>query len=228
MGVVVIEIDIREGGYGLSPVLRDLQLTIPETGLHVLLGRNGVGKTTLLRAILGLLPEVHGHVRVGGHETLGRSLEHIVRRGVAFMPQEGGVFDGLTVAENLSLVRSRKIVEHCLDLFPVLRERSSQTANTLSGGERKMLGLTRTLAQDARFVLLDEPTEGVWHTLVTAALKVLEEMAADRCVLLVEQSALSALDHAASAHILEAGRLALSGSASDVRSSHEFESLLAI
>jgi branched-chain amino acid transport system ATP-binding protein len=228
MEAAVIDVRIDEAGYGLAPVLRGLELQLPATGLHVLLGRNGAGKTTLLRGLMGLLPHLVGQVEIGGVPMAGKSLEDVVRAGVAFMPQEGGVFDQLTVGENLALVQSSATVEHCLGLFPLLRERRSQLGQTLSGGERKMLGLTRTLAQDTRIVLLDEPTEGVWHTLVTAALTLLREFSSERCVVLVEQSALTALEYASSAHIVARGAIALSGTGSEVRHSQQFESLLAL
>lgn len=225
----MIDARITRAGYGLAPVLEDVTLRIDEPGLHVLLGRNGAGKTTLLRGLMGLLPDLEGEVRVNGFTTSGGvALEKVAAAGISYMPQDGGVFDGLTVDENLRLTDSAADLAICLDLFPVLRERRSQRAGTLSGGERKMLGLSRALARAGDVVLLDEPTEGVWHTLVDAILRALTEFATRRCILLVEQSSLYLLEDASTAHVLANGRLALSGPATDVMSNTEVQGLLSL
>src|SRR5690606_27877853 len=221
--------EISSAGYGLAPVLDGVSLHIGEAGLHVLLGRNGAGKTTLLRGLMGLLPQLEGDVEVNGFTTSGGvPLERVAKSGISYMPQDGGVFDTLTVEENLRLTDSADDLSICLELFPVLRDRRSQRAGTLSGGERKMLGLTRALARTGEVVLLDEPTEGVWHTLVEAMLRALTEFATRRCILLVEQSSLYLLNDAKTAHVLANGRLAISGAATDVLSDTEVHGLLSL
>lgn len=225
----MIDAQISRAGYGLAPVLEDVSLRIDEPGLHVLLGRNGAGKTTLLRGLMGLLPELDGNVQVNGFATSGGvALEKVAGAGVTYMPQDGGVFDVLTVEENLRLTDSAEDLAVCMDLFPVLHERRTQRAGTLSGGERKMLGLSRALARTGVVVLLDEPTEGVWHTLVDSILLALAEFASRRCILLVEQSSLYLLEDARTAHVLANGRLAMSGPATDVLSNTEVQELLSL
>src|SRR5690606_16319819 len=136
-----------------------------------LLGRNGTGKTTLLKALMGLVPMRSGRIWMLGRE-IGRPVPHeVAELGVAYVPQEQIVFPQLTVLENvtigmLGMGRGTEMPEHIYDLFPILRERRNQKAGTLSGGQQKILATARALAVGAKLLLLDEPTEGVQGTIV--------------------------------------------------------------
>ena len=154
---------------GESQILQGVSFTVREGGITGLLGRNGVGKTTTLRGILGLVPRT-GSVTLAGAELTALATYEIVRRGVGYVPEDRDVFAGLSVEENLRLAE-RPGAAHRYDLvyelFPELRERAAQRAGTLSGGQQQMVSLARALLNaDNRILLIDEPTKGVAHRLV--------------------------------------------------------------
>jgi urea transport system ATP-binding protein len=209
-------------GYGEALVLRGLDLTVQSGETFALLGKNGVGKSTLLKTIMGYLPARSGRIFVAGAETTGLAPHRIARRSVAYTPQEKALFQDLTLADNLRLVMSDpKDVQVGLDRiaawFPVLRNRLHQRAGTLSGGEQKMLLMARAILPEAKLMLIDEISEGLQPTMVAALVEVLKAEHRRRPVamLLVEQNvpfAFSLADHFA---VLKRGEIVARGSVSD-------------
>ena len=214
-------------GYGSGVVLHGVTIALPGRGLVAVLGRNGAGKTTMLRVVTGLLPVAKGDVTVLGHDVRRVRTEQLARAGVAYMAQEGGVFNSLTVGENLMLA-GRNGIERVLDLFPALRARARQRAGTLSGGERKMLGLARILASDPKVCLLDEPTEGLWEDVVEDITAILGQLKRDRAVLLVEQNLRMALGVADYVYVLAGGRIAVEGTPEQVQRQRDLEHFVTI
>jgi branched-chain amino acid transport system ATP-binding protein len=174
---------------GQSHVLQGVSFDVPEGGVTALLGRNGVGKTTTLRALLGLVPR-RGTVEFAGEPIAGEPTHRIVRRGVGYVPEDRDVFAGLTVAENLRLAERDGAARYDVvyGLFPELRERGAQRAGTLSGGQQQMVAIARALLNDNRILLVDEPTKGLAPALVTDVAHALERIREHSTVLLVEQN----------------------------------------
>jgi branched-chain amino acid transport system ATP-binding protein len=174
---------------GQSHVLQGVSFDVPEGGVTALLGRNGVGKTTTLRAILGLVGR-RGSVLLDGDELTSLPTHRIVQRRVGYVPEDRDVFTGLTVAENLRLAERGGNPRYDLvyDLFPDLEGRGGQRAGTLSGGQQQMLAIARALLNDNRVLLVDEPTKGLAPALVAEVARALERLAELTTVLLVEQN----------------------------------------
>ena len=214
----LLEIRGLEVAYGSTRVLHGVELEVESGEVVCLLGRNGVGKTTLLRGVMGLTRPSAGSVRLDGEEVAGLAPYVISRRGVSYAAQDGGLFTGLTVRDNLRLgSRSRESfdeeVEEVGALFPVLVQRLSQKAGTLSGGEQKMLLTARALMSRPRLALLDEVTEGVQPSLlprITSALGAVNA-GGDVAILLVEQNVSFALAVASRFYVMEKGRIVESG-----------------
>ena len=209
-------------GYGEALVLRSLDLTVQPGETFALLGKNGVGKSTLLKTIMGYLPARSGRILVAGAETTGLAPHRIARRSVAYTPQEKALFQDLTLADNLRLVMSNpKDVQVGLDRiavwFPVLRNRLHQRAGTLSGGEQKMLLMARAILPEAKLMLIDEISEGLQPTMVAALVDVLKAEHRRRPVamLLVEQNVPFAFSLADRFAVLKRGEIVARGSVSD-------------
>jgi branched-chain amino acid transport system ATP-binding protein len=193
---------------GQSHVLQGVTFDVPEGGVTALLGRNGVGKTTTLRAILGL-SDRRGSVRFDGHELTGMPTHRIVRRSIGYVPEDRDVFTGLTVAENLRLAERdpNPRYELVYELFPELEQRAQQRAGTLSGGQQQMVAIARALLNDNRVLLVDEPTKGLAPALVAEVALVLERLAELTTVLLVEQNLGVVRRIARDAIVLDQGRV---------------------
>ena len=202
---------------GQSHVLQGVTFDVPEGGVTALLGRNGVGKTTTLRAILGLVDR-RGSVCLDGAELTGLATHRIVRRSVGYVPEDRDVFTGLTVAENLRLAERDGEPRYDLvyELFPELEQRSAQRAGTLSGGQLQMVAIARALLNDNRVLLVDEPTKGLAPALVSEVARVLERLAELTTVLLVEQNLGVVRRLARDAIVLDQGRVVHSGDARDL------------
>jgi len=193
---------------GQSHVLQGVTFDVPEGGVTALLGRNGVGKTTTLRAILGLVGR-RGSVRFDGEELTSLPTHRVVQRRIGYVPEDRDVFAGLTVAENLRLAErdgSRRY-ELVYDLFPDLESRGAQRAGTLSGGQQQMLAIARALLNDNRILLVDEPTKGLAPALVSDVAHVLERLSELTTVLLVEQNLGVVRRIARDAIVLDQGRV---------------------
>lgn len=216
-------LDIRDldAGYGRSQVLFGVNLGVPWRGGVAILGRNGAGKTTLMKAIVGELPLLGGSVSLDACSVEGLPTEQRIRLGMGYVPQEHSVFGRLSVRDNLAVGaltnRDGGAVDRVLEIFPKLGQRMDQVAGTLSGGERKMLAIARALLSDPRILLLDEPTEGVWIGVIEEITERLILLAREIAVVIVEQHLDLALRVADRALVLDRGRVAITGSAQQVR-----------
>jgi len=212
--MTLLEVSELVAGYRLGTVLHGVDLSIEEGGAVAILGRNGVGKSTLVHAITGLLRPRAGSVRVDGRELAGRRADVLARAGVALVPQGRRVFAPLTVREHLALSEACCRREgpwsraRVLELFPRLGERMEHPARHLSGGEQQMLAVTRALMANPRLILLDEPSDGLAPSVVRQIGDVLGEIRAEGVgVLLVEQDLRLAFAVAHEVRVMEKGRL---------------------
>ena len=214
---VVLELEDVHVRYGGAHVLQGGSFEVPATGVTALLGRNGVGKTTTLRSIIGLAPRT-GRIRLRGREIQAHATARIVRDGIGYVPEDREVFGGLTVDENLRLVDPVRGVEAPIvaDLFPDLVARAGQRAATLSGGQQQMVSLARVLLRDNAVLLVDEPTKGLAPKLVTEVADVLAEVARTTPILLVEQNLPLVRRIADRVVVLDAGRVVHRGGAADL------------
>jgi branched-chain amino acid transport system ATP-binding protein len=215
-----LDLDALEAGYGRVHILHDITLTVEPGEIVALIGPNGAGKSTLLRAATGMIPTTAGRVRLDGRELTRSSIEDIARAGVAHVPEGRRLFAGLTVRDNLRLgaLRTRdEDLTTVLGLFPRLRERLTQVAGSLSGGEQQMCAIGRALMSRPSYLLIDELSLGLAPVLVDEIMARLTEIAETGTgVLLVEQDAGHALEIAARAYVLENGRITLTGPASEL------------
>jgi branched-chain amino acid transport system ATP-binding protein len=203
---------------GESHILQGISFSIPKGRVTALLGRNGVGKTTTLRALLGLVPRSRGSVQLDGADVTRTPTHAIVRRGVGYVPEDRDVFAGLTVAENLRLAERGPHARYELvyDLFPELRERGSQAAGTLSGGQQQMVAIARALLNDNSLLLVDEPTKGLAPLLVSEVAVALERAVELATVLVVEQNLAVVQRIAEDVVVLDGGRVVHAGSAQEL------------
>jgi branched-chain amino acid transport system ATP-binding protein len=199
--------------YGESHILHGVDFDVGEGEVVTLLGRNGAGKTTTLKSIMGVVPRREGSVTFEGAETIAMASDRIARRGIAWCPEERGIFASLNVLENLMLppqVRAGGLaLAEIYDLFPNLRERGASQGTKLSGGEQQMLAIARILRTGARFLMLDEPTEGLAPVIVQQIGHTLNALKARRfTILLVEQNFRFAASVADRHYVMEHGRIA--------------------
>jgi branched-chain amino acid transport system ATP-binding protein len=216
-----LDIQNLDAGYGRSQVLFGVNVSVPWRGGVAILGRNGAGKTTLMKAIIGELPLLGGSVSLDAHNVGHLPTEQRIRLGLGYVPQEHSVFGRLSVRDNLAVGaltnRDSQAVNRVLEIFPKLGERMDQVAGTLSGGERKMLAIGRALLSNPRMLLLDEPTEGVWIGVIEEITERLISLTKEIAILIVEQHLDLALRVADRAFVLDRGRVAIMGSAQEVR-----------
>ncbi len=197
-------------------ILQGISFDVAASGVTVLLGRNGVGKTTTLRAILGLVPAT-GALTFEGHSIAGKRTHRLVQNGLGYVPEDRCVFSALTVAENLRLAALREPnYDLVFELFPVLKQRLSQTAGSLSGGQQQMLSLGRVLLNSHKLLLVDEPTKGLAPKVVTEVAAALALVAERVPVLLVEQNLAVVRRLAADAVVLASGQVAWTGPATSL------------
>ncbi|MFC4273833.1 ABC transporter ATP-binding protein [Achromobacter aloeverae] len=217
------------GGYGGRPIIQGMNIDVAAGETVAILGANTAGKTTLIKAICGLLPRVQGDIVFKG-EALGRLPAHRrVARGIACVPEGRHVFPDMTVHDNLMMGgfhRRREdlavSLEECYALFPRLRERRAQLAGTLSGGEQQMVALGRALMARPSLLLLDEPSHGLAPMMVDEVHRAISRVnALGIAVLLIEQNVASALKVVTRAYVLESGRIAMRGTASELQSNDE-------
>lgn len=213
--------------YGAVLAVDRASITVEDGQVVALLGANGAGKSSTLRAISGLVPTAEGEIRWHGKRVSGLPPHKVVRRGICQVPEGREIFSGLSVLDNLRLGaylrHGRSAVEADLtrvfDYFPVLRERTHQLTGTLSGGEQQMLVMGRAIMSRPSLLLLDEPSLGLAPLLVQQVFAILERICVDLglSVLLVEQDATTALSIASSTYVLEAGRVVAQGSSESLR-----------
>ncbi len=216
--------------YGAIHALHGVSIEVPAGKIVTLIGGNGAGKSTTLRAISGILRPSSGTITYEGSSIAGMPPHRIVQLGLVQCPEGRGIFANMTVDENLDLgayarrdhAQIAKDRERGLTLFPRLRERLKQNAGTLSGGEQQMLAMARALMARPRLLLLDEPSLGLAPQIVQTIFKIIREINADgTTILLVEQNAHMALEVAHHAYVLEVGRIAMSGPARELAKSDE-------
>ena len=208
----LLSVDNLQAWYGESHILHGVTFEVQQGEVVTLLGRNGVGKTTTLKAIMGIIESRTGSVRFEGTELIGRPSDAIARAGISFCPEDRGIFSTLDVEENLLLplqVRSGGLdLDRIFELFPNLRERLSTQGTRLSGGEQQMLAIGRILRTGARLLLLDEPTEGLAPVIIQQIGRTIETLKAQGfTILLVEQNFHFAAALADRYYVMEHGRI---------------------
>ncbi|MEJ5378083.1 MAG: ABC transporter ATP-binding protein [bacterium] len=220
-----VEVEVRYRGL---PVVQEVSISVPERHTACVLGANGAGKSSLLRGIMGAQRISRGKVLWEGRQIQGLPTEKIVGLGIVYVPEQRMLFGPLSVEENLKLgayllkdrLQVQKNLESVYSLFPRLRERSSQAASTLSGGEQQMLAIGRGLMSQPRLLMLDEPSLGLAPMLVSELLGTVGRLKEQgMTILLVEQNVKEALQLADLGYVLQAGRVVLQGNSSDLISS---------
>ncbi|MCZ8183581.1 MAG: ABC transporter ATP-binding protein [Beijerinckiaceae bacterium] len=227
----MLEVQDLVAGYGAMPVLRGVSLTVGQGEIVAVLGANGVGKTTLNRALSGLIRADRGSIRFEGEAIERLDAAGIVARGLIHVPEGRKIFPNMTVRENLELGAYRRAranrnrnLEQAFSTFPRLREREGQLAGTLSGGEQQMLAIGRGLMAEPKLLILDEPSLGLSPLLVEELFALIASIAAQGlAVMLVEQNVVQSLELAARAYVLANGTVALSGEASVLARDPELE-----
>ena len=221
--------------YGLSHIIQGIDLAAKRGEVVGIFGRNGVGKTTLLKTIAGWVRPTQGDIRLDGKSLVGHSPDVVAHHGVGFVPEDRRIFPGLTVQENLQLgllqrkgrsrVEQRRVIDEVFGRFSRLYERRNQLGTTLSGGEQQMLAMARAIVGAPSVLLIDEPTEGLAPMIVDQIFAIIGELkAAGTILLLVEQNVRGALDVSDRFYAIERGRAILAGDANVPR---EREALLA-
>ncbi len=218
-------------GYGGSPVIHRVSISVAPGEIVSIVGPNGSGKSTLLKSIVGVVEVLAGKVLIGGRDTTGWPSENIARIGVGYVPQTDDVFPPLTVRENLEmggyLLKSRRVaprIDHVMSVFPALSQMAGRRAGKLSGGERKMLAMGRALMLAPALVVLDEPTANlapiIAHTVLEEHVRQLATTGAS--VLIVEQRARAVLEISNRTYVLGGGELQMEGTPAELTTSSEF------
>ncbi|MGV3549536.1 ABC transporter ATP-binding protein [Rhizobium sp.] len=219
----MLQIENLNSFYGNVQVLRDFSISVAAGEILCLLGRNGAGKTTALKSILGLLPPRSGRRMLDGKDISGLAAEDIPRQGIGYVPQGRRLFTELTVRENLEVGlmtrrSGRAVLDRAVSYFPKLTDRFNQQAGTLSGGEQSMVAIARALCVEPRLIMLDEPTEGLMPSMIQAIRDVVTRLRADGvAVLLVEQRIDAVLGVADRVAFMDQGRVQAEATVSEVK-----------
>lgn len=219
--MALLQIERLSGGYGGADIVLGVDLAVERGEIVTIAGTNGAGKSTLLRGVLGLLPRASGSVRLDGRDLSRLPTEARVAAGLACVPQVANVFAHMTVLENLHVAAGGRIAHEDLDrvlnAFPALRDRRSQQAGSLSGGERQQLAFARALVREPKVMVLDEPTAALAPALVERVFALVRELPKHGvAVLMVEQRARQALAISDYGHILDQGRVVMHGCAAEL------------
>lgn len=222
MSAAILRAENLQTYYGKSHILHGVSLEIAEGEIVTLLGRNGAGKTTMLRSLTGLTPAREGRVEICGSETTHWRPYRVARLGVGYVPEGRRIFPNLTVVENLAVPIKRPgpwTIPRIFELFPNLETRRDSWARQLSGGEQEMLAIARALLVNPKLLLLDEPSQGLAPLLVRDVFRVVASMRAEGIsILLVEQNARFGLEVADRVYVLNDGKVVHSGRAQDLAS----------
>lgn len=228
--MTLLHVDQIKAGYGAQDVLNGLSLTLEEGAFCGLIGPNGHGKTTLLRCISGLIRPHEGAITFAGKRTDRLRPDEIVERGIVHVPQGDMLFMEMTVLENLRMgaylpeaaAQEHERLEEVFTLLPKLKERRRQVASTLSGGERRMVGIGRGLMAGGRLLMLDEPSLGLAPIVIDQIYEVISELrGSGRSVLIVEENATRIAEHARTLHLLDDGQFKWAGTGEELMSSPE-------
>ncbi|MGK5734000.1 ABC transporter ATP-binding protein [Streptomyces sp. URMC 124] len=221
----LLEVENLRVAYGKIEAVKGISFTVPAGQVVTLIGTNGAGKTTTLRTLSGLLKPLGGTIRFEGRPLTGVPAHRIVALGLAHSPEGRHIFPRLTIAENLQLgaflrkdtAGITQDVRRVYDLFPILGERARQAAGTLSGGEQQMLAMGRALMSRPKLLMLDEPSMGLSPIMMQRIMATITELrASGTTILLVEQNARAALSLADRGHVMEIGKIVLSGTGADL------------
>ena len=231
--MAMLNVDGINVGYGRTQILWDVSLKVEEGEMVALVGPNGAGKTTTLRAIMGILPLISGKIEFKDQRIDNIPTHEVVKKGIAVVPEGRRVFPWMSVMDNLDIgayqIRDRNQVKESLDLvfdlFPRLKERAKQQANTLSGGEQQMLVIGRALMSQPEFLMLDEPSLGLQPTIVADVFDSLVRLNRDRglTILLVEQNVRKSLEITSTAYVLEEGKIRMSGDSKELLASEDIQ-----
>lgn len=217
----MLEVNELNTYFGKSHILQGVSLRLGEGELVSLLGRNGAGKSTMLKSIMGIARERTGRISLDGEDLMRKQTHQITRMGIAYVPEDRRVFSELTVSENLAVSAIGQpgwTMERVHSLFPQLKERAGLRANNLSGGEQQMLAIGRALMNNPRFLLLDEPFEGLAPIIIRTLMDSIQEIRRDRvAILLVEQNLQATLELADRHYVIEQGILVYEGEAEEFR-----------
>ncbi len=213
----MLDIDNLDVSRSTLPILWGISFRISEGEMVTLIGPNGAGKTTLVETIFGLNPATRGSIRFQGDEVRGLSPPEVFKRGIALVPEKRELFPKMTVLENLRIGAAghedwEKTLEYCIGLFPVLGERRTQLAGTLSGGEQQMVAIGRALMSEPALLVLDEPSTGLSPRLVGEVFRSLERLGREgKTILLLEQNVRHALELCDRGYVMEQGRIIREG-----------------
>lgn len=225
----LLKVEGLEAAYGASRILYGVSLTVEPGEVSCLLGRNGVGKTTTLKSIMGLLKPAAGSVALDGTEVTGWAPHRVARMGVGYVPEERRIFPTLTVLENLEMGNRESArtalrggvewsVDAVLDYFPGLKRRAGSMGRFLSGGEQQMLSIGRALVTKPRVLLVDEPTEGLAPVIVEVVEKVIRDVAAQGVAVLLVESKLAVAERLANrVYVISKGTIVYEGKANDLK-----------
>lgn len=225
----MLEVDNINTYYWERQVLWDLSLNVPDGKVVVMLGRNGMGKSTTIRSIMGLTPASDGHIRFKGEDIAGAPPHRIARKGIAYVPQGRGIFQSLSVRENLAIAEKKGTGEDAWDLeaiynlFPILRERAGLPGTLLSGGEQQMLAVARALMMNPDLLIMDEPSEGLAPMVVKQIGSVICRLKGKLTVLLAEQNLNMALTVADDIYIISKGSVVWEGKPEELRDNEEIK-----
>ncbi|MGU9859993.1 ABC transporter ATP-binding protein [Pseudomonas sp. LF245] len=225
MSEALLKVEGLQVRYGAIEAVKSLDLHINEGERVTLIGANGAGKTSSLKALTGLLPATKGEIRFAGHSILGQAPEKLLRQGIAMVPEGRGIFARMSVLENLQAgaflrrdnVQVQREMRQLFEHFPRLEERLHQSAGLLSGGEQQMLALARALLSRPRLLILDEPSMGLAPIMVEKIFQVIDDVCRQgMTLLLVEQNARLALQVTDRAYVMDTGRISLTGPSQDL------------
>lgn len=222
--MILLKVSNIETYYGQIQALKGISLNVEEGKIVTLLGANGAGKSTTMKTIVGLLKPKNGLIEFLGEQVTGLRPDQLLRKGIALVPEGRAILSSMTVIENLDMgayhrkdQNVEKDIEEVMERFPILKERQSQLAGTLSGGQQQMLAIARALLSKPKLLLLDEPSMGLAPLIVADIFKIIQEIKdAGTTVLLVEQNAKQALKIADYGYVMETGKIIIEGKASDL------------
>ncbi len=215
--------------YGDRHVLYGISLKVPEGSVVAMLGRNGMGKTTIIRSIMGLTPPRSGNIRINNEEISNLEPFQIARKGIGLVPQGRGIFPSLSVKENLTIAARHSSksegwdLERIYNLFPILKQRSRLYANLLSGGEQQMLSIARALMINPDVLIMDEPSEGLAPMVVKEISRVVSQLKGTHSVLLAEQNINMALGVADYVYVISKGTVVYESKPQDLKNNEEIK-----